>query len=179
MSWEIGDYWLTRLVFQRGLGLVYLIAFICALNQFRPLLGEGGLLPVSAFVRDATFREAPSLFFLAPKNWAFTAASWFGIVLSCVVIGGLADRFSSWVNGLVWALMWVLYISFVNAGQTFYAFGWESILLEAGFFSIFLGARSVQTPLTVIYLLRWLEFRIMFGAGLIKMRGDPCWRNLT
>src|SRR5262249_3572575 len=26
---------------------------------------------------------------------------------------------------------------------------------------------------------RWLIFRIMFGAGLIKLRGDPCWRDLT
>src|SRR5207253_1078123 len=25
----------------------------------------------------------------------------------------------------------------------------------------------------------WLLFRLMFGAGLIKLRGDPCWRELT
>jgi hypothetical protein len=73
----------------------------------------------------------------------------------------------------------VLYLSFVNVGQIFYGFGWGSILLEAGFLSMFLGGRSVQTPMPVIWLLRWLEFRIMFGAGLIKLRGDACWRNLT
>ncbi len=28
-------------------------------------------------------------------------------------------------------------------------------------------------------LLRWLVFRVMLGAGLIKLRGDPCWRDLT
>jgi hypothetical protein len=179
VTWETGDYWLTRLVFQRGLGIVYLIAFVCALNQFRPLLGERGLLPVPAFVRQVSFRETPSLFFFAPKDWAFTSAAWLGILLSVLVVAGLADRYSWWLNALVWAGMWVLYISFVNVGQTFYAFGWESILLEAGFFSIFLGARGVQTPIVMIYLLRWLEFRIMFGAGLIKMRGDSCWRDLT
>ncbi len=75
--------------------------------------------------------------------------------------------------------MWLLYISFVNVGQIFYGFGWEDILLEAGFFAVFLGARGVQTPVAILYLLRWLEFRIMFGAGMIKMRGDPCWRDLT
>ena len=26
---------------------------------------------------------------------------------------------------------------------------------------------------------RWLLFRIMRGAGLIKIRGDACWRDLT
>ena len=69
----MNHYWLTRLVFQRGLALIYLIAFICALNQFRPLLGEHGLLPVPAFVRQVPFRETPSLFYLAPKDWAFAA----------------------------------------------------------------------------------------------------------
>jgi hypothetical protein len=179
MTWESGDYGLTRLVFQRGLGIVYLFAFACAVNQFRPLLGEHGLLPVPAFIKQVPFREAPSLFFLAPKDWAFSAAAWGGIALSCLVISGIADRYSSWLNALIWAGMWVLYISFVNVGQIFYGFGWEDILLEAGFFAVFLGARTVQTPVAIIYLLRWLEFRIMFGAGMIKMRGDPCWRDLT
>ena len=32
----------------------------------------------------------------------------------------------------MWAALWVLYLSFVNVGQTFYGFGWETLLLEAG-----------------------------------------------
>ncbi len=176
---SIGDYSLTRLVFQRSLGIVYFIAFLCALNQFRPLLGEHGLLPVPALVKRISFRDSPSLFFFAPNDRAFAMAAWLGLLLACLVILGFADRSSSWLNALIWGALWILYLSFVNVGQTFYAFGWESILLEAGFFSIFLGSRQTQTPLIVIYLLRWLEFRIMFGAGLIKLRGDPCWRDLT
>jgi len=176
---ETGNYYLTRLVFQRGLGIVYLFAFACALNQFRPLLGERGLLPVPAFIRQVSFREAPSLFFFAPKDWAFAAAAWLGILLSCLVIAGIADRYSWWLNSAIWAGMWILYLSFVNVGQIFYGFGWEDILLEAGFFAMFLGTRSMETPTIVIYLLRWLEFRIMFGAGLIKLRGDACWRDLS
>ena len=43
-------YWLTRLVLQRGLALVYLIAFIIVIHQFKPLLGEHGLLPVPRFI---------------------------------------------------------------------------------------------------------------------------------
>ncbi len=179
MNWNDGDYWLTRLVFLRALGVVYLFAFVCALNQFRPLLGERGLLPVPDFVRQVPFPESPSLFYFAPKDWAFAAAAWLGIGLSGLVIAGVTDRYTSWLNALVWFSVWLLYLSFVNVGQTFYAFGWESILLEAGFFAIFLGARHAHTPIIVIYLLRWLEFRVMFGAGLIKLRGDACWRDLT
>ncbi len=31
----------------------------------------------------------------------------------------------------------------------------------------------------MIVLLRWLTLRLMLGAGLIKLRGDPCWRDLS
>ena len=31
----------------------------------------------------------------------------------------------------------------------------------------------------LIYIWRWILFRLMFGAGLIKLRGDSCWRDLT
>jgi len=80
---------------------------------------------------------------------------------------------------LSWTLLWALYMSFVNVGQTFYGFGWESILLEAGFYAIFLGSSSVEVSSIALWLERWLLFRLMFGAGLIKLRGDPCWRDLT
>ena len=173
------NYWLSRLLLQRGLGLVYLIAFVCALNQFRPLLGERGLLPTPAFVSQAPFRESPSLFFFWPKDWAFMAAAWLGIALSSAVVAGAADRLNSWVGAVIWALLWALYISFVNVGQIFYGFGWESLLLEAGFFAMFLGGRDVAPQFINVLIYRWLAFRIMFGAGLIKLRGDPCWHDLT
>ena len=64
-------------------------------------------------------------------------------------------------------------------GQIFYAFGWESLLLEAGFLAIFLGPARVAPPTAVLWMIRWLLFRVEFGAGLIKLRGDPCWRDLT
>lgn len=173
------NYWLTRFVFQRALGLVYLIAFLVALNQFRPLLGERGLLPVASYVKQVTFREAPSLFHFYPKNTAFAAAAWLGIVFSFLAVVGISDRYATWFSMLVWAMLWVLYLSFVNVGQTFYAFGWGSILLEAGFFTIFLGARDVAPQMIMIWILRWILFRVMFGAGLIKLRGDSCWRDMS
>ena len=175
----MGGYWLARFVFQRGLALVYLSAFLCALNQFGPLLGEKGLLPVPAFVQRTTFRETPSLFHFWPHDAAFTTAAWCGVILSLIALTGLSDRYTTWLSMLTWSLLWALYISFVNVGQVFYAFGWESILLEAGFFTIFLGPSAVEPPRATNLLLRWLCFRVMFGAGLIKLRGDPCWHDWT
>jgi hypothetical protein len=179
VGWTVDGYWLMRTVFQRALALVYLIAFINAVNQFKPLLGERGLLPVPAWVKDVPFRATPSLFYLAPRDWVFTTAAWIGVAVSLLALAGVTERFSTPVSAMSWALLWVLYLSFVNVGQTFYAFGWESILLEAGFYAIFLGSRTSAPQFIMILLLRWLCFRVMFGAGLIKLRGDPCWRDMT
>jgi len=62
------DYWLARFVFERALASVYLIAFAAAANQFVPLVGERGLLPVPRFVRVVPFRAAPNLFFFTPRD---------------------------------------------------------------------------------------------------------------
>jgi hypothetical protein len=146
MRW-IGSetFCLTRLVYQRGLAMILLVAFLNAALEFKPLLGEHGLLPVPLFTKTVPFSSSPSLFFFAPNDTAFTIAAWLGVLLACLALTGLADRYGTWLSMLVWAMLWVLYISFVNVGQTFYAFGWESILLEATFYAIFLGSRRA-TP---------------------------------
>jgi hypothetical protein len=171
-------YWYSRFVFERFVAALFLIAFVCAANQFVPLLGERGLLPVSRFVSFVPFRASPSLFFFNPTDAAFRAAAWLGIVLSCVALAGVAEA-RALTAGAVWSGIWILYLSFVNVGQTFYAFGWESLLLEMGFFLIFAGARSTEPSIILTWIWRWVLFRLMFGAGLIKLRGDACWRDLT
>jgi len=176
---DVRGLWLTRLLLLRGIGVISLIAFVVALNQFRPLLGEHGLLPVPLFVKRVAFRDSPSLFYFWPRDVAFTSAAIAGMALSSLVVTGLAERFNSWVSAAIWAAIYLLYLSFVNVGQTFYGFGWESILLECCFFAMFLGSAEVMPQRISIWLFRWLLFRLMFGAGLIKMRGDPCWRDLT
>jgi hypothetical protein len=172
-------YWLTRLLLQRGLALVYLIAFLVAANQFRPLCGEHGLLPAPQFIRETPFRAAPSIFYLFPRDDAFAIFSWLGVLLALLALTGLSERFGLWPSMVVWTLLWLIYLSFVNIGQTFYGFGWESLLLECGFLAIFLGAADTEPRALLIWLFRWVLFRVMFGAGMIKWRGDPCWRDLS
>jgi len=173
------DYTLARLLLQRGLGLVYVVAFLVVLEQFRPLLGERGLLPVPRFLAHASFREAPSLFHFRYSDRLLTAVSLLGLVLSLAIVIGLPDRWPAPLTIAVWLLLWALYLSIVNVGQVFYGFGWETLLLEAGFLAAFLGPASTPVPALVVWLFRWLLFRLEFGAGLIKMRGDRCWRDLT
>jgi hypothetical protein len=173
------DYWIARTVFQRALGMIYLIAFLVALRQFRPLLGERGLLPVPDFVARIPFMASPSLFHWRYSDRLLVAVSLGGLALATAAVLGLLDLVPTPFAMLAWFALWAMYLSIVNVGQTFYAFGWESLLCETGFLAIFLGNAQVAPPITIVYLIRWLAFRVEFGAGLIKMRGDQCWRDLT
>jgi hypothetical protein len=173
------DYSISRLLIERGMAGIYLIAFMNVAQQFRPLLGERGLLPVPDLLRFAPFRRSPSLFHWHYSDRALMGVAWSGILLAAALLIGLPQAAPLPVTMLAWALLWVLYLSVVNVGQTFYAFGWESLLLEAGFLAFFLGNDQVAPPALVLILFRWLAFRVEFGAGLIKMRGDACWRDLT
>ena len=180
MDWfSAPDYRLARFVIERGLGLIYLVAFLVALDQFPALLGEHGLVPVPRYLRRVSFRKAPSLFHLGYSDGLLRTVGWTGVLLSAAIVLGLPQAGPLWLPMLVWLVLYVLYLSIVNVGQLFYSFGWESLLLEAGFLAIFLGNARTAPPLLVLLLFRWLAFRVELGAGLIKLRGDPCWRDLT
>jgi hypothetical protein len=180
VTWlEAPDYWLARLVIERGTGALYAIAFLVALRQFTPLLGEHGLLPVPNFVRQVPFRVSPSLFHVRYSDQLLRASAASGLALSVAVVLGIPDGWPIPLEMLGWVVLWALYLSIVNVGQTFYSFGWETLLLEAGFLAIFLGPAATTPTVSLVYLVRWLVFRLEFGAGLIKMRGDRCWRDLT
>jgi hypothetical protein len=177
-------YRLTRSLLLRLLALVYLFAFIGLVKQGLPLLGSHGLTPITATLdhlraagRDVV--DVPTLFWLDASDGTITALAWIGVALSLVTLAGYA-------NAPVMAALWILYGSFVRVGSAWFGFGWEIQLLETGFLAIFLAPpldprplASRPPPIAVIVLHRWLIVRIMLGAGLIKLRGDSCWTDLT
>jgi hypothetical protein len=180
MAWFAAEHsFLARMLFQRSLAAVYLVAFVVAANQYRALLGEHGLTPVRRFLARVPFARAPSLFQLHHSDRFFLVVAWAAAALSAATIAGLTDLVPLPAAMVVWAVLWLAYLSIVNVGQTWYGFGWESLLLETGFLAVFLGNTSTAPPVLTLFLLRWLLFRLEFGAGLIKMRGDRCWRELT
>ncbi|HEX4638024.1 MAG TPA: lipase maturation factor family protein [Chthoniobacterales bacterium] len=182
------SYWLTRFVILRLLGFVYAVAFFVAAKQIVPLVGRNGLTPAHDYLdhiqsmlgsRVEGMFQLPTLFWFGSSDLGMSIFAWVGLALSLVVLGGYA-------NALLLAILWAMYMSIVHVGQFWYGYGWEIQLLETGFLSIFLGPLldgrpfpKCRPPLLVLWLFRWLGFRIMVGAGLIKLRGDPCWRDLT
>lgn len=180
MDWLAApEWWWGRLVLERGIAAVYFIAFVCAARQFRGLIGARGMLPVPDYLAHRSFRSTPSLFHLHYSDRFFAAVSWGGAAVAAAMVFGLADAVPLWAAMLLWLLLWALYLSIVNVGQIWYSFGWESLLLEAGLLVVFVGNDDVAPPVLIMWLTRWLLFRVEFGAGLIKLRGDRCWRDLT
>ena len=182
------DYWLTRFVFLRLVGIVYFVAFLSLAQQVIPLIGENGLLPAENYLNAVepqfeskwdAFVRVPTLFWMGISDSGLSLLAWLGVLLSLIIVIGFA-------NVPLMSFIWFLYMSFVHIGQVWYGYGWEFQLLETGFLAIFIVPLidvrpfpRYPPPVPVIWLLRWMAFRIYLGAGLIKIRGDECWRDLT
>mmetsp|Transcript_20348 Transcript_20348/g.39983 ORF Transcript_20348/g.39983 Transcript_20348/m.39983 type:complete len:574 (+) Transcript_20348:106-1827(+) len=191
-------YNVARDLFLRAMGLMYVLAFLVALEQNDLLIGSNGLTPGPRHLRRLRgqlesrqgkplepyelYLASPTVLWFAPEG-AFD--EW---LLRCEVTGlGLAliPLLFGRANMVIMAAIWVLYGSITNVGQGWYSFGWEIQLLETGFLSIFLcpfmslDMTSLATPKSVVWLYRWLLMRIYIGAGLIKLRGDSCWRDFS
>jgi hypothetical protein len=160
-------YRLTAFLFLRALGFIYTVAFLALVVQMEPLIGERGLHPARLFLDElaaragggsgagSRFGELPTLFWIDASDSLMLGAGIAGLVVSVLVLAGLT-------NAVAMAALWAVYLSFVNVGQVFYGYGWEILLLEAGFLAIFLCPLSgvgpfprSRPPAAVIWLVRW------------------------
>lgn len=186
--WNDGStYVLVRTVILRLLGLVYFVAFVSAILQAPGLIGEHGLLPARNWLGDVArvsgsrveaFFRLPSLFWIDSSDTTLVVVCAIGALLALAVMAGVT-------NAGVMLALWAIQLSLHSIGQVFWGYGWEIQLLETGMIAVFLCPMrewrplASAPPLSAIWLMRWLVVRVMLGAGLIKLRGDPCWRDLT
>jgi hypothetical protein len=181
------DYQVARVLIERGLAALYLVAFAVAWRQFPALCGERGLEPAPRYLEVIPrFLDAPTIFrWIGYSDAKLRALAGIGAAVAIALVLGLPQSTALPLDAglvltmLAWFALWAMYQSIVNIGGSFYSFGWETLLLEAGFLAIFLGTAAIAPPILVLLLFRWLAFRVEFGAGLIKLRGDRCWRDLT
>src|SRR5690606_16953937 len=125
-------------------------------------------LPVPKLLAGPGARR-PSLFSrIGYSDRKLVAVCAAGIGISAVLVAGLPQAGPPWLPLAAFLALWGLYMSIVSVGQVFYGFGWEMLLLEAGFTVGLLGSRQVPPPLTILLLVAWLVFRLEFGAGMIK-----------
>jgi predicted DCC family thiol-disulfide oxidoreductase YuxK len=165
---------LTRWLFLKALGLIYLFAFLSFALQAMGLIGSNGITPVGDFLQEARTQLGAQGYLLVPTIFWFNASdtflqiiAWAGVILSVVLIIG-------WARRVVVILLFVGYLSIVTAGQVFMSFQWDVLLVEAGFLAIFIDFG------VTIWLYRLLLFRLMFLSGAVKLSsGDPTWHDLT
>lgn len=183
-----GTWW-----FLQGLGWVYLLAFLSAHVQIIPLVGEEGLMPLRDMLQQwraygdrlgwgwSLYRRMPTLAWWNPTDHGLQWMSWAGMIGSVMLIFRIAPRY-------VLIALWILYLSLVRAGQTFFAFQWDNLLIETGFLAIWIAPASWrpgffrlhEPPRIARWLLYWLIFRLMFFSGIAKFQsGDSAWRDLT
>ena len=164
------------------------MAFLSLEWQVIGLFGAQGLRPTAMWLEQvraqlggSAWLQLPTLFWLGASDRALEWTCIAGVAVSVVVVLGLIPRL-----GLIAA--WLLYLSLTNAGEPFLSYQWDALLLETGFLAIFwapdtwrLGSPAARSPsLLILWLLRWLLFRLMFFSGWVKLQsGDPAWWNLT
>ena len=123
--------------FLRALGAIYLIAFISLWVQVDGLVGSNGMSPVNQFLPAVRDQVGPDAYGLLPTLCWFNSSDAFlhflcgsGVVCSLLLILGVAPAVSL-------VALFVLYLSLTIAGQDFFNFQWDVLLLETGFLSIF------------------------------------------
>lgn len=162
-------------LFRKFLAVIWLIAFVSFGLQASALIGSQGVQPaalyfarVREFLGASGWLAVPSLLWLQSSD-IFIHAVWIAGVV-CAVLA-----FLGWFWRAALFAAFVLYLSLVSASQEFLSFQWDILLLETGFLSVFLGYSRL-----VVWLFRWLLFRLMFLSGAVKLlSGDPTWRSLT
>jgi len=170
------------------MALIYLAAFWSLGVQVLGLMGSHGILPASDFLHyidqnygAKRFWLVPSLCWLNHSDGFLLFLCWGGVFLSILFLIGVMPALTAF-------FLWVFYLSLTVIGQDFLSFQWDNLLLEAGLLLIFLFPHpfrihlkpTVRPSIIVVWLLRWLLFRLVFESGMVKLlSGDANWSHLT
>ncbi|HAB16004.1 MAG TPA: lipase maturation factor family protein [Verrucomicrobiota bacterium] len=188
---EQPTYLLVRQLFLRLLGLTYLIAFLSLNSQLLGLIGSGGIVPAQSVMRAMEqntasrgidrFRIVPTLCWFSAEDSFLRGLCLAGVALSVLVILNISPAPCLF-------LLWLIYLSLAQVSTVFLGYQWDNLLLETGFLAIFFAplrfwpnlAREAPPSRVVLWLLRWLVFRLMFSSGAVKLlSGDATWHDLT
>ena len=172
---EPARFALTQWIFVRLLAAIYAIAFGSLSAQIKGLLGAHGILPAAEYLKAVgleagalRFYAVPTIFWINASDAALQGVCYVGVAIAVLVLVGFCERAAL-------AVLFVLYLSLSAVGQDFLSFQWDSLLIEVGFLAIFLRHSRV-----VVWLFRWLLFRLVFLSGAVKLLShDGTWRNLT
>lgn len=174
----------------RGVGLVFVFAFLNILVEGQAVAGPNGISPVALYLKHLRtvvpgffggFTSAPSLFWFDASAGMVSAVAWLGFASAVALLVNLWPRVTLFG-------CWTCFLSFVATWAEFSPAQLDALLLETALLLIpfappgirpGLGAAHPPRPLA-IFAMRWLLLRVMLLSGLVKVLSDaPQWRNLT
>ncbi len=181
------QYAVVRALFLRLIGLVYALAFASLWVQVEGLVGSGGILPFEVLLDGIRARTGEAAWWTLPTLcWIDTSDQVLYLLCAVGFAAGLLAIFGA-APAIVLFIAWICYLSLTVAGQDFFSFQWDILLLEAGFLAWLWSPWTLlprwvwhDPPRVVLWLLRILLFRLMFSSGLVKwLSGDATWREMT
>ncbi len=174
----------------RGVGLIFVCAFLGIVVEGQALAGPNGISPVALYLKHlrsvvpgffSGFVNAPSLFWLDAGAGTITAVAWLGFASAVALVFNFWPRLTLFV-------CWACFLSFVATWAEFTPSQQDALLLEAALLSIAFAPRGIRPGLgashpprpLAVFMMRWLLLRVMLLSGLVKVFSDgPAWRNLT
>ncbi|KAM7441466.1 Lipase maturation factor2 [Porites harrisoni] len=192
-----GKQALVQNTFLWFIAAIYLFAFSSFYIQIPGLYGKNGVLPAKLALREESssieenFWRKPTLLWLTPKLGLDTQTGMELLCLLGMLLSMLAMSFRSWRDSITFFVLWFLYYSLYQVGQTFIYFQWDILLMETGFLTILVSPLNLFKARTTyrfqrhhdnitLWLVKWLAFRLMFCSGIVKLSSRcPTWWGLT
>ncbi len=112
------NFWLTRFVFLRALGLVYFFAFLSLVRQLIPLLGKNGLTPARNYLESMDIRygnktkafwNLPTIFWFYISDNFMRILAWLGLILSFLLLDNLIYKYCKLRNYCYKNIIMIIY----------------------------------------------------------------------
>lgn len=178
---------IAQRILTHGIGTIYLIAFVSYWLQAEALIGAEGILPQHELLAAAYRKWGSAAYWQLPSLFWFNHSDTFRDLLLLVAISASILTILGYFQRISIFICWLSYLSLTNVGQIFFSYQWDALLHEAGFLAIFLAplrislrhAHSTPPSKLIIFLFRFLLFRLIFSSGAVKLlSGDPNWLML-
>ncbi|XP_078346417.1 lipase maturation factor 2-like isoform X1 [Oculina patagonica] len=193
-----GKQVLVKNAFLWFMSAIYLFAFSSLYIQIPGLYGRNGVLPAKLALREVSssmeenFWSKLTLLWFTPRLGLDTETGMELLCLTGMLLSLLAMTLKSFRDSITFFILWFLYYSLYQVGQTFVYFQWDILLMETGFLTILVSPLNLNLFKSqndksqqhhdniTLWLVKWLAFRLMFCSGVVKLTSRcPTWWGLT
>eukprot|EP01084_Bolivina_argentea_P313613 543110_1 len=183
----------TLMIIEFMIGLLNIVSFTSWYIQLELIL-PNGICPAYEIINNWQYRynidENTSLFdkFFKIKHSIFWISSSESFIRKVGIIGIISGFimcllpfywYSIFILSICYLTNAILYTSYIDISGDFLMLQNDSEMVELNLIMFFCSFIRFRYPFIVIFVYRWLSFRIMLGCGMCKYFGSPMWKQLT